>query len=156
MKDISGTPTLREIVGIAHALNVPPAFLLFTEDDWIRLDQAIHTVGQAVDWDQLQHRLPSISRQLRKGGAFASDLAMEIAPVIKGEYTAAPRVGEQSDVPGSPAFPRTGSKQRLLTQGLINAAMVPRCARFESNEQIEKSEPDLKGLAPSRGVGEER
>ncbi|MEM5434708.1 helix-turn-helix transcriptional regulator [Paraburkholderia diazotrophica] len=137
VKDVSGTPTLRDVVGIAHALNVPPAFLLLTEDDWIRLDQAIGTVFQAVEWSQLQHRLPNISKQLRKGGTFASDLAMEMAPVIKGEYTA---------VPDAQSSSKTESKHRLLTQGLINAAMVPRYARFEPNEQIEKSAPDFKGV----------
>jgi transcriptional regulator with XRE-family HTH domain len=144
--DVAGTPTLRDIVGIAHALNVPPALLLLTEDDWIRLDQAIETVFEAVRWSQLNHRLPSISKQIRKGGAFASDLALEITQVIKGDYTSPLRGGQQDDLPESGAPSKAASKHRLLMQGLINAAMVPRYARFEPNEQVEMSGPDVKGV----------
>lgn len=145
-KAVAGTPTLRDIVGIAHALNVPPAFLLLTEDDWIRLDQAVSTVFEAVKWDQIQRRLPNIGRQIRKGGTFTSDLALEIAQSIKGEYTAVPRVVEPSDQQAYASSVQTENKHRLLTQGLINAAMVPRYARFEPNESLEKSETDFKGV----------
>lgn len=144
--EVTGSPSLRDVVGIAHALNIPPAFLLFTDDDWARLDGALQTIIAAVKNKEFAYRMPSIGEKLRSEGVKVADVSLELAPLILGQHSPKQVIDPESGESSSSDQAKKESKNRLLAQGLINTALVPRYARFKPKPGMESSASKGRGI----------
>ncbi|WP_434718162.1 helix-turn-helix transcriptional regulator [Paraburkholderia sp. A1BS-2L] len=144
--EVTGSPTLRDVVGIAHALNIPPAFLLFTDEDWARVDAALLAVIAAVQKKELGYRMQSLGEELQSGRVKVADLSLELAPLIFGQHPPNQVIDPESGEPSSSDQAKKENKNRLLAQGLINTALVPRYERFRPKSGVESSASKGRGI----------
>jgi transcriptional regulator with XRE-family HTH domain len=133
----SVNPDLKTLCKLATALNVPPALLLLTPEDWSKLAQAATYLVDAVPDARVQ-RISMRLAQERSGAAERGNAGLELAKLF-GVYQSAPRANsappDDSTAEMSPRWSRVHEdarrKQRL---GILVATSIPPLREFGASQ----------------------
>lgn len=75
----SSNPDLETICRLASALNVSPAMLLMTSEDWMRLAHAVNTVSQSLADETASQMIHNVRNALGRGQQERARLVLELA-----------------------------------------------------------------------------
>jgi len=72
-------PDLETICRLAAALNISPALLLMSEEDWLRLAHALSTVGQAMADESVREMITSLGSEANNKPLTRASTVMKMA-----------------------------------------------------------------------------
>lgn len=116
-QESEANPDLETLCRLAATLNISPALLLMTEDDWLHLAHGLVTVAQTLNNEQFD----SIARELGQ--------ASQRNPLNRAD--AVLKMAEHIGVKQRHAFEVETPNQRKVKQGILTTAALPMHPKFQ-------------------------
>ncbi|ADR59759.1 XRE family transcriptional regulator [Pseudomonas putida BIRD-1] len=116
-QESEANPDLETLCRLAASLNISPALLLMTEDDWLHLAHGLVTVAQTINNEQFD----AMAREL--GQASQSNPLNRANAVLK--------MAEHIGVKHRHEFDVETPTQRRVKQGILTTAALPMHPKFQ-------------------------
>ncbi|MBF8668316.1 helix-turn-helix domain-containing protein [Pseudomonas putida] len=116
-QESEANPDLETLCRLAASLNISPALLLMTEDDWLHLAHGLVTVAQTINNEQFD----AMAREL--GQASQSNPLNRANAVLK--------MAEHIGVKHRHEFDEETPTQRRVKQGILTTAALPMHPKFQ-------------------------